>query len=568
MTRNALTRKAGRSGGRTAWLVLAGSMGLTVAATLFVSVSAMGRDQVRFDNAVQSAADRIVNRLDIYISTLRGGAALFAAGDVSRDDFHGYAQRLEIQRWYPGIQGFGWSPRLQSGLPGEPDEHYAIEYLEPMDARNRAAIGYDMYSEPTRRVAMQRARDEAEAALSGRVTLVQEIDGPPQPGFLIYLPVYRGGGIPATVEQRRELLLGFVYAPFRAHDLFDGVFGREAFPRVSFAVYDGERVDSAALLFATDRADAHRPRHRNATRVHVAGRPWTVVFVSQPEFEAGSTRGFVPMVLVAGLLASLWLFSLARGQQRAREAAEHANRAKSSFLANMSHELRTPLNAISGYVELIEIGVAGPVTEQQQQFLGRIRRAQQHLLGLINDVLNYARLDAGAVAYSLRPVDVPRLVADSLSLLTVQADGKRITISNGGGPAVTARADLEKASQILLNLLSNAVKFTEPGGSVNASWQIVGDAVEIAVADTGIGVPADRLDTIFDPFVQVDPDLTRAQQGVGLGLAISRDLAQGMGGDIHVRSAVGRGSTFTVILPLAEPRDAIVKPLTRIPARA
>jgi signal transduction histidine kinase len=568
MTLNALRRRAGRRSGRTAWLVLAGSLGLTVAATLFVSVSAMGRDQVRFDNAVQSAADRIANRLDIYITTLRGGAALFAAGDVSRDDFHRYAERLEIQRWYPGIQGFGWSPRLQTGLPGEPDERYAIEYLEPLDARNRAAIGYDMYSEPTRRSAMRRARDEAEAALSGRVTLVQEIDGPFQPGFLIYLPVYRGGGIPATVEQRRELLLGFVYAPFRAHDLFDGVFGREAFPRVSFAVYDGEHVDSAALLFATDRADAHRPRHRDVTRVHVAGRPWTVVFESQPEFDAGSTRGFVPMVLVAGLLASLWLFSLARGQQRAREAAEHANRVKSSFLANMSHELRTPLNAISGYVELIEIGVAGPVTERQQQYLGRIRRAQQHLLGLINDVLNYARLDAGAVAYSLQSVDVPRLVEDSLSLLSVQADAKRISISNGGGPAVAARADLEKASQILLNLLSNAVKFTEPGGSVNASWKIIDDAVEIAVADTGIGIPADRLDAIFDPFVQVDPDLTRAQQGVGLGLAISRDLAHGMGGDIHVRSTVGRGSTFTVVLPLAEPRDAIVKPLTRVPARA
>jgi signal transduction histidine kinase len=539
-----------RRGAWTHWLVLAGSLGLTVAATVFVAVSARGRDDARFANAVQSATDRIAGRLDIYTATLRGGAALFAATPADREAFHHYVERLEIQRWYPGVQGIGWSPRIAAGLPGEPDERYAIEYLEPLDARNRAALGYDMYSEPTRREAMQRARDLGGPALSGRVTLVQEIAGPAQPGFLIYVPVYAGGSTPATVEERRAALLGFVYAPFRAHDLFAGVFGREAQPRVSFSVYDGNGIDTAALLFASDREPGHRPRNAGTMRLLNAGQPWTIAFESQPDFEAGSTRRFVPMVLAAGLLASLWLFALARGQARARAVAEDANQAKSDFLATMSHELRTPLNAIGGYVELIQIGIAGSVSERQQQYLDRVQRAQQHLLGLINNVLNYARVDAGRVEYTITRVDIAEEVADSLSLVSVQAEKKDISVRNAAGPAVSIDADVEKLRQILLNLLSNSVKFTEPGGSIETRWRVNGERIEIAVADTGIGIAKERLDTIFEPFVQVDPDLTRVRHGAGLGLSISRDLARGMDGDITVRSRAGAGSTFVLSLPL------------------
>jgi signal transduction histidine kinase len=556
---------------RGAWtpgLVLGASLALTIAATLSVALSTRGRDEARFENAVQSATDRIVGRLDIYTSTLRGGAALFAAGPVTRDVFQRYAHRLDIQRWYPGIQGIGWTPRLARGLAGEVDERYSIAFLEPVNLRNSRAIGFDMYSEPTRRAAMQRARDQAEPALSGRVTLVQELeDAPLQPGFLIYVPVYDDGVIPAGVEARRATLLGFVYAPFRAHDLFDGIFGREAEPRVSIAVYDGVQVDDAALLFASDRVPAHSPRQRAVSRVQIAGRHWTVVYESQPPFEAASTRRFVPMVLVAGLLVSAWLTFLALGQGRARAAAETANYAKSTFLATMSHELRTPLNAIGGFIELIQIGVAGPVTEQQQTYLKRVQRAQQQLLGLINDVLNYARLDAGAVSFTLRPVDVPRLVSDAMALLALQAQHGGVRLRDEGGPHVHMLADVEKARQILLNLLSNAVKFTDPGGSVTTRWSVAGGRVRISIADTGIGIPAERLRTIFDPFVQVDANLTRQKQGVGLGLAISRDLARGMDGDIEVTSEVGRGSTFTLSLPQAT-RDAVVDHPTQVTASA
>jgi signal transduction histidine kinase len=544
-----------RRGAWTPWLVLAGSLALSTAAALFVLISTRERDRARFDNAVQSASDRIVGRLDVYISTLRGAAALFAADeDLAPDDFRRYIERLEIQRWYPGIQGVGWTRRLDHGLAAEPDERHAIEYLEPLDERNRAAIGYDMYSEPVRREAMRRARDDAEPALSGRVTLVQEIFGPQQAGFLIYVPVYSGGGVPGTVAERRADLIGFVYSPFRANDLFLGIFGSEEFPRVSFSVYDGHDIRPESLLHASERVAGHSPRFNLANTVEMAGREWTVVFESQPEFEATSAGGALPIVMFAGLIASIWLFALALSQARARDAAEAANRAKSGFLATMSHELRTPLNAIGGYVDLIQLDIPGPTTDQQQLYLRRIQRAQQHLLGLINDVLNFAKLDAGRVVFRMEAVSIPQAVREAETLIVPLARDKGLVVESVPGPDVSGLGDAEKVRQILLNLLSNAVKFTESGGTVEMRWSATDDEVRIDVRDTGIGVPRERMESIFDPFLQVDADLTRMRQGTGLGLSIARQLARGMSGEITVQSEPGAGSTFTLRLPLADGR--------------
>jgi signal transduction histidine kinase len=539
---------------RTPWLILACGLAFTAAATVFVAMSITERDEARFANAVQSATDRITSRLDVYISTLRGGAALFAAHDqVDAAAFGQYAARLELQQWYPGIQGFGWTERLAAGLPGEADERHAIMHLEPLDERNQVAIGYDMYSEPTRREAMRRARDRAEPAMSGRVTLVQEIIGPRQPGFLIYVPVYRGGIVPADVQQRRARLVGFVYAPFRANDLFTGVFGTEERPRVYFAVYDGVSTDTSALLYSSRQAEEdHASRHRDTVTVEVAGRVWTVTFESRPEFEAASNLGLLPALVLGGLLVSLLLFWLARGQARARTAAESASQAKSAFLATMSHELRTPLNAIGGYTDLMQMRIPGPLTAQQEQYLVRVQRAQRHLLGLINDVLNYAKLDAGHVHFVTEPVRPHEVVADAHAMIALQAEEQGLDFSIRGGPDTTALCDGEKLRQIMLNLYSNALKFTPRGGSVETYWSIAGDMVEIHVSDTGVGIPPERQQQIFEAFLQVDADLTRQQQGTGLGLSISLELARGMGGDLRVRSVPGTGSTFTVAVPRAD----------------
>jgi PAS domain S-box-containing protein len=238
--------------------------------------------------------------------------------------------------------------------------------------------------------------------------------------------------------------------------------------------------------------------------------------------------------------------------EQLRAAAEEANRAKSNFLAVMSHELRTPLNAISGYVQLLEMGIHGPVTEPQRTALDRIGRSQRHLLSLINDVLNLARIEAGRVDYFLEDVSVAEVVAAVAPMIEPQLHGKEITFATDIPGDLAVRADREKLQQILLNLLSNAVKFTPAGGKVIVD-ATRSDAVEnqvlIRVGDTGIGIAREKLEAIFHPFVQVDVSHSRTTEGSGLGLAISRDLARGMGGDLSATSRVAQGSTFAISLP-------------------
>jgi signal transduction histidine kinase len=216
----------------------------------------------------------------------------------------------------------------------------------------------------------------------------------------------------------------------------------------------------------------------------------------------------------------------------------------------MSHELRTPLNAIGGYVDLMDLGIHGPLTDAQRESLDRIRRGQQRLLGLINDVLNFARIEAGQVQYRIEDVPVDEVVRGVGSLMEPLIREKGLHYSCVSAPSLAVRADRERVEQIVLNLLSNAVKFTPEGGAIEVALS-ASDFVEIQVRDTGRGIPEADLEAIFNPFVQVDANLTRQSQGTGLGLAISRDLARAMGGDLRVASKLGAGSTFLLRLPPA-----------------
>jgi PAS domain S-box-containing protein len=235
--------------------------------------------------------------------------------------------------------------------------------------------------------------------------------------------------------------------------------------------------------------------------------------------------------------------------EAARREADEANRAKSDFLAAMSHELRTPLNAIIGYAQLLDVGVHGAVNPEQHTDLGRIERSSQHLLGLINDILNYAKVESGRLQYDIGETSLDAALASVEDLTAPLAAAKQISYSlHSDCPGASVCADEEKLRQILVNLLSNAIRYTSEGGRINVSCATAGHDVLIHVTDTGVGIPPDKLDAIFEPFVQVDRTYPGQRQGTGLGLSISRELARGMGGDLTVHSELGKGSVFTLRL--------------------
>jgi len=242
-------------------------------------------------------------------------------------------------------------------------------------------------------------------------------------------------------------------------------------------------------------------------------------------------------------------------ERAARAEAEAASRAKTEFLAMMSHELRTPLNAIAGYAELLELGLSGPVSDMQREQLGRIRRSQRHLLGIIEDLLDLSRLEHGVPAdVELSPVAVHDTLGGLEALIAPQLKARNLAyIYNPCDSALVAHGNRVRIEQIVLNLLSNAIKYTAPGGRVGVSSDLRAGMVEIRVSDTGHGIPPQKLDSIFEPFTRLEMDLTRTTEGTGLGLAISRHLARAMRGDLTVRSEVGRGSIFTLTLPVDAP---------------
>ncbi|MEX1184180.1 MAG: ATP-binding protein [Gemmatimonadota bacterium] len=258
-------------------------------------------------------------------------------------------------------------------------------------------------------------------------------------------------------------------------------------------------------------------------------------------------------------------------QQELADEAREANRAKSQFLATLSHEIRTPINAIVGFTDLLDLEVAGPMTGKQKEYLSRIQSSSQHLIGLIDDILDLAKVESGRMQLKNDAFRAAESIAAAIAFIELQASGAGVDIVNvASGAPDFYRGDNDRVRQILVILLSNAVKFNERGGSVTVSCGTVetpgdeatldGDApwVFLRVEDTGIGIAATEAATVFEPFVQVDPGNTRKRGGAGLGLAIGLELARRMGGDLTVRSELGKGSAFTLWLPAAPPDEDAV----------
>ena len=598
--------RARRWRGFLPWALLALVAVGSLAAANYVAESARERDQLRFEAAAQQAHEAIRDRVEGYIALLRATSGLFAAvPEVDRDLFRAYVERLELKRRYPGLHGIGFSKRIRpeemetlparmaaQGFPAfrrwpeHPGlEKHAVLYLEPQDEKNVGTLGFDMSADPVRLAAMERARDTGLGESSGKVAIVQDLDPEPRAGFLVFIPVYAGGRIPETIEERRQALEGFVYAPFGADDLMWGIFGGETPRNIQIEIYDGGQVREDALMQRSGGAapaDARPDPNRlpvtlrefsSHSTFDMAGRVWTIQFRSGPHFPRDAAWRFVPVVLVGGLVAASLLFLVTRGQVRAREQAEAlamdnamlyrqaegaraeaevANRAKDEFLATLSHELRTPLTAILGWTRILrKENVDEPTRTRGLEVIERNVQAQTRL---IEDVLDVSRIITGKMQINVRRVEMPAVIDAAIESVRPAAEAKKIEVVPVMEGQASIMGDGERLQQVVWNLLSNAIKFTPAGGRIEVRLATRGDEVDLEVTDSGKGIPAEFLPYVFDRFRQADSSSTRTHGGLGIGLALVRHLVELHGGSVEARSpGEGQGATFAISLPVAGP---------------
>lgn len=600
-----------RSRFRSAWapaIVLLVGLAVTASVTAFVARTAGDRDSARFDDSVTATQDAIQERMKTYLDALQASAGLFAAtAPVSRPEFHAFVQHLELSSRFPGNRGIGWSPTVpdhqledfvdsvrQSGRPGfrlfpanSHRVHQPVLLIEPLDHGNRNSLGYDMASEPRRRAAMQRARDTGKAAATAEVPLEEQGSESTEPGFIVFTPVYRSAGAPASVAARRKDLRGFVYSPFRVRDLLRGIFVEHSAGQLAFDVYDGKQAAPGALLFSAGQ-DVRQddPYMRGSRQMEVAGRTWTLDFASTPRFDEGSHRGNPPLVLLAGLLVTLlltavtWFETRARAEAegasaeagRSREALRRANQAKDEFLAMLGHELRNPVGALVNVIRVMRLGKMDKAS--MDRYLDVAARQVRLQTRLVDDLLDVSRFSTGNVRLQRQPVDLGQIAQRALGDVRARAEehDQEVVLELPDEPVVVD-GDLVRLEQVLANLLSNAIKYTPAGGQIRlvverdpSAGEPPGEGI-VRVIDTGIGIAPAQLEAVFDLFAQTDKAKTRAQGGLGIGLTLAKRLVELHGGRIEAESAgENRGSEFSVHLQTIDAAPVSVESPTSLPA--
>ena len=568
----------------TAWVILFLSFVLTGVAWHLSDSFVRQRAQDRFMFQTQEVKDSIHRRMLDYEATLRGGVGLFAATPgVTRKSWHDYVESLQIVRYFPGIQGFGYSQvvsaveraRHEAGIRGEGfpdyqikpagarDPYTAIIFLEPFVARNLRAFGYDMFSEPTRRAAMERARDSGQPALSGRVTLVQETETDVQHGVLMYLPVFRPGALQETEAQRREALQGFVYAPFRMRDLMKGILSADQ-GDIEFELYDGGQPDAARVLHqsasgALRAMDTQgKPEFSSLSQIEIAGRIWTVYLYGRDDFLSKAEESQPLVVAVGGLLVDLLLFyiiaSIARQQKRAEALAhemtidlQRSNVDLEQFAYAASHDMRQPLRMVSSYLQLLEIELKPVLTEDTRQNLQFAVDGAQRMDRMLTALLDYARI--GHNAEGMQPFESRLLLGEALRYLEPDIVRTQASVQiEGQWPKIQANRD--EMVRLFQNLVGNAIKYRVAGRAPVVIVEAIPGAHEhrFSVQDNGVGFKSGQEERLFKVFERLH---AREQYpGTGIGLALCRKIVEHHDGQIWASSpGEQQGATFSFTLP-------------------
>ncbi|WP_175541706.1 CHASE domain-containing protein [Polaromonas sp. YR568] len=543
--------------------------------------------QGEFEARVRETTSLFRERMLAYEQALRATHGLFATSEqVQRGDFQSFVANLRIQN-HAGLQGMGFAlivppnererhiasvrsqgfPAYTVQPPGENGASTSALYFEPTGSTFLSTLGTDYFSEPSRRPAMEAARDSGGIAISNKVKLPEEDAAQVQAGYRMYLPVYKNGKPQSTVAERRANIAGWIYAAFSMDGLMDNILGERA--NITVEVYDGAgQGDDQLIDTYSDRVGGESAvKLFYATQqVEVGGYGWTLTARSLPNFTTAIAISKLQLVARLGAAASVMLalltwfvlrrrmraLSAAESLRTAKEHAEAASRAKSQFLAVASHDLRQPIQALSLFVatlqamagrEQIPGGEVGHIAKRLQLALNGLGR-------LLNGLFDLSRLDSGTVEVARRPVEVAGLLADLSNAFAGPAAAKGLGFKVLAPRGLWVDSDPLVLARVLSNLAANAVRYTDQG-RILIACRPRGGALEFQFFDTGIGIADEERARIFGEFYQV-PNVARDREhGLGLGLAIVSRSVQLLGGQIKVRSTPGKGSVFSVTLPRA-----------------
>jgi signal transduction histidine kinase len=591
-----------RSSATIPWLVFAAGLLVAVATRHALADRIERLVDERFTALAAQVRLSLENHIRDHLQLLRGAQGLWHSGaPVNREAWRRYTEALRLEENYPGLEGLGFAAaiapgdlggfeqRVRSEAPlappalrerftgfavhpaeGAHELRTPILYLAPFAGRNLRAFGFDPYSEPVRRAAMARARDSGEAALSARVRLAQEDGANVQPGFVVYLPVYRAA--PRTPAQRQAQLQGFVFAAFRAHDLMRNTLGSPG-EYVQFAVYDGGDAGPAELLYRSEEPGGASAHPGITLPLTIAGHRWTMVARRGPGLIATPAARLpdvvaIALVLISALISVLsfaYLRTNERGgsptshtpnkpqgrEQRLAELSDQLARSNDDlqdFAYAASHDLKEPLRSIAGSLSVLERRYGEGLDARGREFLGYARDGAQRLASLIDSLLEYSRVETQGTP--LAPVDLERVADTVLSDLGRLIEETHARIERTPLPQVLA--DRGQVARLLQNLLINAIKYSrgrpqDPRVSLGARRE--GARWVISVGDNGIGIPPEHHERIFGMFRRLH---TREEyEGQGMGLALCRRIVQRHGGQVWVESRPGQGSTFHFTLPAA-----------------
>ncbi|MGI8469266.1 MAG: sensor histidine kinase [Pyrinomonadaceae bacterium] len=585
------------------YLALVVSTILTIGVTYIFYQSEQSKDSARFQGEVERCRNRIESKIKTYIGLLKAGRGFVESNaQLNKDSFANFVNSLEVGKNYPEVKQIGFSKTVNSDereallkkmqaegytnfeiFPvSEKTESQPAIYIEPDNEQNQAAIGFDMLSEPSYQAAMKQASETGEPASTDKIYLNQanprQINaGDEKKGFVIFLPIYKGGKIPTTTEDRQKLLEGFIYDSIDADAFLRDALKTASVSDIAVDIYAGERQPENIIAQAENGSPQNKKVIASTTEIKVANKLWTVNYQGLPAFDTQSSINWTPIIFIIGIVFSLLIFgmtyleSFARArsekitrelqeserekgfllerEQKARRAAEESSRTKDDFISIVSHELRTPLNSIAGWSRILNSeSLPEDIKKKALRTIDKNIREQTEI---VEDLLDLSQILSSKKDLVKKEIDLSKIFDETYAEIEFLAKEKKVSlIKDNSLNGQKIFGDGEKLRKVLRNLFSNAVKFTPEGGQVFAELRKNKRKVEIKIKDTGQGIKPEFMSSIFEHFKQADSSTTRAHGGLGLGLAITRRIVELHGGQISVASeGDGRGTVFTIELP-------------------